>query len=42
MSWQVFHPGTVPSDPEALVEWLNETWAAMDDWIDRHRNGSAA
>jgi 1-acyl-sn-glycerol-3-phosphate acyltransferase len=42
MSWQVFHPGTVPSDPDALVEWLNETWAAMDDWIDRHRNGSAA
>jgi len=42
MSWQVFHPGTVPSDPEALVEWLNETWAAMDDWIDRHRNGFAA
>lgn len=32
----------LPSEPEALVEWLAERWQALDDWVEEQRRVSPA
>lgn len=30
----------LPTEPDALVEWLAERWQELDDWVEEQRSGS--
>jgi hypothetical protein len=37
MRWWQVPAAEVPTDPAARLEWLNQWWARIDDWIARNR-----
>jgi hypothetical protein len=40
--WRVEPAGSVPTDPDARIDWLYDGWADVDAWIARHRLAEAA